>query len=89
MAETKPDTVVFLKYKEAVAMLPKGRVIHVFLNGPGMLLGADWSRKSVLVMLAKGERQLGGEQCTKMGHGLVCKFQDRYHFVKTKEIAAA
>ena len=78
------DDKVFLSYEQAVSLLPEGDNVHVFLNPNGVLLGADWSRKSVLDMLQVGESQLGGGMCLSMGHGLVCKNEGRFHFVATR-----
>ena len=78
------DDQVFLTCEQAVSLLPDGEDVHVFLNPNGMLVGADWSRQSVLDMLKVGESQLGGDMCLSMGHGLVCKNEGRLHFVATR-----
>jgi hypothetical protein len=78
------DNIVFLSYEQAVSLLPDGDDVHVFLNPNGMLVGADWSRQSVLDMLKVGTSQLGGDMCLRMGHGLVCENKERFHFVATR-----
>jgi hypothetical protein len=80
---------VLLSYDQAVAMLEDGDGdVHVFMNPAGMLIGADWRREQVLKMLKVGKCELGGEMCKKMGHGLVCAHQGKYHFVQTKKATA-
>lgn len=79
------DSRVFFSFEQAVSLLPDGDDIHVFLNPHGgMLIGADWSRQSVMDMLKVGEPQLGGNACLSMGHGLVCKNKGQFHFVATR-----
>lgn len=75
---------VFLTAEQAVALLPDGDDMHVFLNPGGMLLGADWTRAAVVKLLHRGKCQLGGDLCMRMGHGLVCNDDGTYHFVKTR-----
>jgi hypothetical protein len=36
-----------------------------------MMVGADWSRESVLDLLKTGKPELSGEMATSMGHGIV------------------
>jgi hypothetical protein len=80
---------ILLSYDQAVAMLEDGDGdVHVFMNPAGMLIGADWRREQVLIMLKAGECELGGEMCMKMGHGLVCTHQGKHHFVQTKKATA-
>lgn len=78
------DNSVLLSYDQAVSMLADGDDVHVFLNPNGMLIGADWSRQSVLDMIRVGAPQIGGDACLSMGHGLVCKHEGRFHFVATR-----
>lgn len=63
---------VYLSYDEAVAMLPDGDEIHTFVNPTGgMMVGADWSRESVLELFKTGLPEIAGEMATSMGHGIV------------------
>ena len=41
------DGKVFLTPDEAMKLIVKGKYVHTFMNPSGMLVGADWSRKSV------------------------------------------
>jgi hypothetical protein len=67
----KPDR-EYLTYEAAVALLPDGDTIHTFVNpAGGMMVGADWSRESVLDLLKTGKPELSGEMATSMGHGIV------------------
>lgn len=69
---------------EAIALLPDGDSIHVFLNPGGMLIGADWSRESIHKLIADAESlEVGGDQCIQMGHGLVAKHKGRHHFIES------
>lgn len=90
----KPEKLerIHLTYDEAVAMLPEGDEIHTFISGGMMLIGADWSRESVLELLKTGKPEKSGEMAAGMGHGLVAfrdvrENGDLYDplFIKTKE----
>lgn len=64
---------IFLS-KEQAKKLIKGKSIHTFRTGTGLLLGADWSRESLLDAIENSSEnalEIGGEQCKAMGHGLV------------------
>lgn len=62
----------FLTVLEALKLLPKGGEVHTFLNAGSMLIGADWSRKTLEKTIKEAEsREIGGEFCMGMGHGLV------------------
>lgn len=58
---------------QAIELLNDGDYIHVFRNPNGMLLGADWSRQSIIDEINKDGAvlEIGGQQCRAMGHGLV------------------
>lgn len=62
---------VQLSYEQAEAMLPDGEQVHTFLDGGLALIGADWDRDQVLMLLRDGHPELSGEAATAMGHGLV------------------
>lgn len=75
-----------LSYRQAVAMLPKGRTIHTFRSTSFALLGCDWSRKHILEAIKEHGAQFAGPQATKMGHGLVVLESDRGAlFIETKK----
>lgn len=59
---------------EAITLLPDGDQIHTFRSGTGILIGADWSRKSIIEALRNNPDmiEIGGDGCKSMGHGLVC-----------------
>jgi hypothetical protein len=75
---------VFLDYEEAAAMLPDGDHVNVKLNPSGMLVGSDWRRESVLVLLANGSPELSGDVATSMGFGIAVLSDGKYYFVETK-----
>lgn len=79
---------VKLSYDDAIALLPDGDEIHVFSNpGMNMLVGADWSRESILELIKNGEPELAGEMAMDMGHGLIAwESETRPLFIKTKEM---
>lgn len=73
MRKDKDSEKIFLTADEAISLL-KGSHIHTFRNSPMMLIGADWSKKSLVKLLKEvppDSIEIGGEQCRKMGHGLV------------------
>lgn len=64
----------YLTVDQAIACLNEGDTIHTFLNpADSILLGADWSRESVIETLNShpDEIEIGGEGCRSMKHGLV------------------
>lgn len=75
-----------LTYDEAVALLPDGSDIHTFLNPGGMLLGADWSRESILQLLRDTSyRAVTGGMAQAMNHGLAAEQPDgTLVFIETK-----
>lgn len=63
---------ILLTVEQATSMLPDGDMVHTFRSGPGIALGADWERKSLIATIEKSpQRELGGEFCQGMKHGLV------------------
>lgn len=80
-----PDDRHVLTTEEAIAMLPDGDSIHTFLSGPMFLIGADLSRDKIIEAIRDSECELGGEQCTAMGHGLVVNIGDSPLFVETRK----
>jgi len=62
MALAESDT---LSFEDAVGALPEGDAIHTFRGGGPVLLGADWSRQSIIdallaaPVIAKTGRVLG------------------------------
>lgn len=76
---------VKVPYEEAVAMLPKSKTIHTFLNpAVNVLVGADWERDSILNAFRKYGVELSGEEATKTNHGLCFKRETGWVFVETK-----
>lgn len=68
---------IILTKEEAVSLLPEAEEIHCFSSSRGMLIGADWSRKSVVDWIAIAEScEIGGAMCRRMGHGLVVNGKD-------------
>lgn len=81
---------IILTVDEAIAMLPEEESIHTFLQGGGILLGADWSAEEVRESLRQSIRiELSGHTATSMGHGLVFwrgpKDKGEWVFVETKD----
>lgn len=76
----------FLDFDEAVKMLPDSDDIHTFRNPPnGMLIGADWHKEKLIVLIKKYGVQLSGDQARDLGHGLVVKDDMSYIFIETKK----
>ncbi len=75
----------FLDFEQAVAMLSEDDRVHVYDNpAPGVLVGADWSRDELLVLMRESACELAGENAASMGHGLVVWDGKRALFVETK-----
>lgn len=65
---------IFLTKEQALGLLAKCKSIHTFRSGTGMLIGCDWRREELVKTindLPDDRIEIGGEQCRKMGHGLV------------------
>lgn len=78
----------FLTVDEAKEKISDNDTIHVFANpGVNMLVGADWSRKQVIALIEKSEtREIGGEMCRKMRHGLVVYDGSKHWFIESDKI---
>ncbi len=63
-------------------MLPDGDEVHTFRSAPGMMLGADWDRQTVIAAMAECGVELSGPMATAMGHGLVL-FDPKPLFIAT------
>lgn len=75
---------VTLTYDQAVALLPDGDTIHTYMDSGIALVGADWTRDSVLKLLATGRPELSGPAATAMKHGIVAWRPDGEHvFIET------
>jgi hypothetical protein len=60
-----------LTYDEAVALLPDGEEVHTVVQAGNVLIGADWSRASILELLRTSpRREVTGPAAQAMGHGL-------------------
>lgn len=69
--ENESDRII-LTEKQAKKLIGKRKDIHTFRSGTGILMGCDWSRKSLMEAIANSKLiEIGGDQCKKMGHGLV------------------
>ena len=73
---------VVLTPEQAEAMLPDEPYIHTFRQAGMVLIGADWSRKSILDAIQKHRCELAGPAATAMNHGLVI-FDGEMLFVET------
>jgi len=65
---------VFLTAEQAISVIAKRGDVHTFRSGGNVLVGADWRRKAIVKALndaPEGSIEVGGEQCMRMGHGLV------------------
>jgi hypothetical protein len=79
------DERVILRPAEALAMLPESDTIHTFRQGPGIIIGADWTRAQIdEVIQAVGVIELSGPQATAMNHGLCLKDGHGWLFIETK-----
>jgi len=80
------DVTVPLTAKQARALLPKGKTVHVIIDAMPALLGVDWNRAQVLELIARGARcEMGGERCRRGGHGLVIWRKQTPLFVATSD----
>lgn len=82
----------YLTYDEAVSLLPNKEDIHTFINAPFGLIGADWSRESIIDKLKENDIviELTGEQAKAMKHGMCAygkntKYQREILFIETDE----
>lgn len=66
------DEKIILTKAQAKSLLARRKQIHTFRSGRGLLIGADWEKDSLLKEIDNSEMlEIGGEQCKRMGHGLV------------------
>jgi hypothetical protein len=66
------DDKIILTKDQAKALIGKRKQVHTFRSGSSILIGADWSRKSIIDAIEKTDLiEIGGEACKRMGHGLV------------------
>jgi len=81
------DDIQLLTYDEAVALLPDGDDIHTFLDGGIALIGADWDRAAILLLLENTERrEVTGPAAQSMGHGLAAYRADgKPVFIETRK----
>ena len=59
--------------EQAKTLLTDSERIHTFRSLTGILLGCDWDKSSIVEELERNTFgiEIGGEQCKRMGHGLV------------------
>lgn len=80
------DTRVPVSYDDAAKMLPDEPWVHTFRNSSGVLLGADWSKVTLLAWIKKNGVELAGEMATSMKHGLVGFDNHGPLFIETSEV---
>lgn len=74
-----------LDTNKAIKMLPDGEHIHTFRNTAGMLLGADWDRKDIIIAIKRYGVEFSGEQAIALEHGLVLN-DGSFLFIETKKL---
>lgn len=73
-----------LTFAEAEALLPAGETVHTFRSGRGLMLGADWDKRSVLEALNKAETiDVSGPVAQAMNHGLAINDEHGWLFIET------
>ena len=85
--DTDFDEDISVSYEEALKMLDiQDGMVHTFLNGGGMILGADWDLEAVKELMKLGEVVRTGDMASSMGHGLAVERADgKPVFLATKE----
>lgn len=82
------ETRIELSAAKAVSMLdPDAEHIHTYRNPVGgFLLGADWERERLIEHIKAADfREIGGEGCCGMNHGLVVHDPHGLLFVECAE----
>ena len=80
---------VFISADEAISLLPEKGMIHTFIDGGLMIVGADWYRQNVIDKLKTADKiEIAGEGARNMGHGIVAynksaKYQSDLLFIET------
>jgi len=75
---------VFLTFEQAIEMLPEGDNIHTFRSSiPGIIIGADISRKCLYEKMKAYQIELSGSQATRMNHGIVLTDKTGPLFIET------
>ncbi len=80
---------IYITAEQAISILPDGESVHTFYNPGFGLVGADWSRESMIDKLRKSDfRELTGDQARSMNKGLcvydkTTKYQGDILFVET------
>ena len=77
---------VRLTPNEAIAEVVPGDTIHVFSQGEGgILIGADWSRASIVEAFASSRFiERAGPQAEAMGHGIAFEAYNCWWFAQTR-----
>ncbi len=57
--------------EQAISLLQKTKMIHTFRSMSYTLVGAYWKRSELIKAIKNSECEIGGDQCKRMGHGLV------------------
>ena len=79
-----------LTVEQAIGVLPDGDEIHTFRGALPMLIGADWSRESILKALAETDVIAPtGSFARGMNHGIAINAGGRPLFIATDETKLA
>lgn len=71
---------------QAISMLPEGESVHTFRAVGIVLLGGEWNREFLIKAIrASKQIEIGGNNCRKIGHGLVIYTNDKPLYVECKE----
>lgn len=66
-------------------LMKPGEYVHTFESpAPGVLVGADWSRKDLLESFEQFGVELSGAVATSMDHAICFNHGNRWVFVATK-----
>ena len=78
---------VFIKYEKAIEMIADGDHIHTFRSSsPGIMLGADWDRKSLLEKMKNYKIEPSGKMAAAMNHKIVLIDETGPLFIETRQI---
>ena len=73
---------LIISLDEAVKLLPEGDTIHTFRIGGAMIIGADWSRESIISAMGKTDIHVAGEKAHALHHGLAIIESGRWLFIE-------
>lgn len=81
---TIPDVVQRLTHREAVALLPDRPYIQTLRDSDDFLLGVEWSRETLVQVLALYPCERSGPAVMAAGLGLTFEDEQGRVFVETK-----